>query len=43
MKYRSLGRTGVQVSQLTFGSMLLHEIGDRSDAARLIDLAIDRG
>ena len=43
MEYRSLGRTGVQVSTLTMGSMLLHEIPDAADAARLLDEAIDHG
>ena len=43
MEYRSLGRTGLQVSTLTMGSMLLHEIPDAADAARLLDGALDQG
>ena len=43
MDYRSLGRTGVQVSPLTFGTMLLHEVPDAADAARLLDHALDAG
>ena len=43
MQYRALGRTGVQVSALTFGSMLLHQLPDPADAARLLDVALDRG
>ena len=43
MEYRNLGRTGVQVSALTMGSMLLHEIPDAADAARLLDEALDHG
>lgn len=43
MEYRSLGRTGVQVSELTFGTMLLHELEDEALAARLLDQAIDAG
>ena len=43
MDYRSLGRTGVQVSPLTFGSMLLHEVPDPADAARLLDHALGAG
>jgi aryl-alcohol dehydrogenase-like predicted oxidoreductase len=43
VEYRSLGRTGLQVSTLTMGSMLLHEIPDAADAARLLDGALDQG
>jgi aryl-alcohol dehydrogenase-like predicted oxidoreductase len=43
MEYRSLGRTGVQTSALTLGSMLLHELPDPADAGRLLDEALDRG
>ncbi|MET0864854.1 MAG: aldo/keto reductase [Nakamurella sp.] len=43
MEYRTLGRTGVKVSAVTFGSMLLHELPDEADAARLLDAAIDKG
>ena len=35
MDYRTLGRTGVQVSALTFGSVLLHQVPDPADAARI--------
>ncbi|MET0863513.1 MAG: aldo/keto reductase, partial [Nakamurella sp.] len=43
MEYRTLGRTGVKVSALTLGSMLLHQLPDEADAARLLDAAIDKG
>jgi len=43
MDYRTLGRTGVQVSPLTFGTMQLHELPDESAAARLLDAALDAG
>ena len=43
VEYRSLGRTGVQVSPLTLGSMLLHEIPDEAEAAGLFDQALERG
>ncbi len=43
VEYRSLGRTGVQVSTLTLGSMLLHEIADEVEAGRLLDQALDQG
>ena len=43
MDYRSLGRTGVKVSVLTLGSMLLHELPDPAEAPRLLDHALDMG
>jgi aryl-alcohol dehydrogenase-like predicted oxidoreductase len=43
MLYRSLGRTGVQVSALSLGSMLFGGSTPADDAARLIDMALDRG
>jgi aryl-alcohol dehydrogenase-like predicted oxidoreductase len=43
MVYRSLGRTGVQISALSLGSMLFGTSTPAADAARLIDTALDRG
>ncbi len=43
MDYRTLGRTGVRVSPLTFGTMQLHELPDETAAARLLDAALDAG
>ena len=43
MEYRSLGRTGVQVSALSLGSMLFGGATTAADAARLLDMALDRG
>lgn len=43
MLYRSLGRTGVQVSVLSLGSMLFGTDTDTATAASLIDMALDRG
>jgi aryl-alcohol dehydrogenase-like predicted oxidoreductase len=43
MVYRSLGRTGVQVSALSLGSMLFGTSTPAADAARLIDMALDAG
>ena len=41
MKYRTLGRTGLQVSLLSFGCMRLPK--DESEAAALIGASIDKG
>jgi aryl-alcohol dehydrogenase-like predicted oxidoreductase len=43
VEYRSLGRTGVQVSALSLGSMLFGGATTAADAARLVDMALDRG
>lgn len=45
MQYRSLGRTGVQVSPLCLGSMMFGPWGndDRADATRIIHRALDAG
>lgn len=45
MEYRSLGRTGVQVSELCLGCMMFGKLGelDETQSADIIDLAIDRG
>ncbi len=43
MQYRSLGRTGVQVSVLTLGSMLFGNGTDAAQAASLVDRALDAG
>ena len=43
MLYRSLGRTGVQVSAFSLGAMLFGGTTPASEAARLVDLALDRG
>ncbi|OMH25173.1 aldo/keto reductase [Tersicoccus phoenicis] len=45
MEYRSLGRTGVQVSPLCLGAMMFGPWGndDRADATRIIHRALDAG
>ena len=43
MLYRSLGRTGVQVSAFSLGAMLFGGATPAAEAARLVDLALDRG
>jgi aryl-alcohol dehydrogenase-like predicted oxidoreductase len=45
MDYRPLGRTGVKVSQLCLGAMMLGAVGnpDHDDAIRIIHRALDAG
>jgi aryl-alcohol dehydrogenase-like predicted oxidoreductase len=43
MEYRSLGRTGVQVSELCLGAMMFGGPTDEADALPIIDAAIDAG
>ncbi|MFV2017567.1 aldo/keto reductase [Micromonospora sp. LOL_023] len=45
MQYRTLGRTGVQVSTLALGAMNFGAIGDTSqdEAAAIVDAALDAG
>jgi aryl-alcohol dehydrogenase-like predicted oxidoreductase len=43
MEYRSLGRTGLQISVLSLGTMLFGSTTDEDEAAALVDRAIDRG
>jgi aryl-alcohol dehydrogenase-like predicted oxidoreductase len=43
MDYRSLGRTGVQVSALCLGGMLFGEQTDEAEALTLMDRALDAG
>jgi len=45
MKYRSLGRTGIQVSPYCFGAMMLGAMGnsDRDECIRMVHKALDLG
>ena len=43
MEYRSLGRTGVQVSALCLGCMMFGRKTEETDSMDMIDLAIDAG
>jgi aryl-alcohol dehydrogenase-like predicted oxidoreductase len=40
---RQLGRTGLQVSPFTLGSMQFGSVVDQTEAARLVDMAIEAG
>ncbi len=43
MEYRSLGRTGVKVSQICLGTMMFGGRTEGADSLRIIDHALDRG
>jgi aryl-alcohol dehydrogenase-like predicted oxidoreductase len=43
MEYRSLGRTGIQVSKLSLGTMLFGGETDEAEAAALVEHAIEAG
>jgi predicted aldo/keto reductase-like oxidoreductase len=43
MEYRSLGRTGVQVSPLSLGGMLFGEQTAEAEALTTVDRALDAG
>ena len=43
MEYRSLGRTGVQVSQFCLGTMMFGGKTDMAESVRIIDHALDQG
>lgn len=43
MEYRSLGRTGMQVSQFCLGTMMFGGRADRDESSRIIDYALDAG
>ena len=43
MEYRSLGRTGMQVSSLCVGTMMFGAGADAAESARIVDAALDAG
>ena len=43
MQYRSLGRTGVQVSEICLGTMAFGSRADRDESTKMIDYALDVG
>jgi len=43
MEYRSLGRTGMQVSKLSLGTMLFGDETDEAAATALVERAIEAG
>ena len=45
MEYRALGRTGISVSHLTLGAMMLGAMGnqDREECVRIVHRALEKG
>lgn len=43
MKYRQLGRTGIQVSELCLGTMLFGRRTEKAEALKIMDRALDAG
>jgi len=43
MEYRRMGRTGLKVSELCFGSMTFGQYTDEAEADKMVNLAIDAG
>lgn len=43
MKYETVGRTGIKVSELAFGTMSFGSIADKVESKKMFDLAIDNG
>lgn len=43
MKYRRLGRSGLQVSEMSVGTMNFGGPTDETESFRIIDMAMDRG
>ena len=43
MEYRSLGRTGVKVSEICLGTMMFGGRSNRDESLRIIDHALGRG
>jgi len=43
MEYRSLGRTGVKVSQICLGTMMFGGKADKAESNRIVDHALERG
>lgn len=43
IEYRSLGRTGVKVSQVSLGTMTFGGTTSEREAIRMVDMALDRG
>lgn len=43
MEFRSLGRTGVKVSQICLGTMMFGGKADKAESLRIIDHALDHG
>ena len=43
MEYRSLGRTGIKVSQFCLGAMMFGGRADKADSIGMIDYALGQG
>jgi aryl-alcohol dehydrogenase-like predicted oxidoreductase len=43
MNYRRMGRSGLKVSEICLGTMTFGHGSDKSEAKRMVDLALDRG
>lgn len=43
MNYKTVGKTGIKVSELAFGTMSFGSIADKEESKKMFDLAVDKG